>query len=112
MDKVFLDKQKARLEAEKTKIQEQLLKLKSADPFSDPDYTVDKASADADVRVEIGHLTVEAETEDLKRRLTLVTAALKRIDRGTYGICIKTGQKIPKARLLVVPEADAIVISK
>lgn len=109
MDKIFMQKQKARLLAEEEKIRSQLQALKSSDPFSDPEHAVDNASTDTDAREEIGHLTIEAETEDLQKRLQLITAALKRIEKGTYGICTKTGKKIPKARLLLVPEAATVV---
>lgn len=109
MDKAFTQKQKERLMTEEQKIRKQLQQLKSSDPFSDPEHAVDNASTDTDAREEIGHLTVEAESEDLQKRLQLITAALKRIEKGTYGICVKTGKKIPKARLLLVPEADTVV---
>ncbi len=39
-------------------------------------------------------------------------AALLRIDRGSYGICIKTGKLIPKVRLLVVPHTNHSVEGK
>ncbi|MBP6993663.1 TraR/DksA family transcriptional regulator [Candidatus Woesebacteria bacterium] len=109
MEKAFVQKQKERLLTEDQKIRKQLLALKSSDPFSDPEHAVDNAATDTDAREEIGHLTIEAESEDLEKRLQLITAALKRIEKGAYGICIKTGKKIPKARLLLVPEADSVV---
>ncbi|MEI6327211.1 MAG: TraR/DksA C4-type zinc finger protein [Candidatus Roizmanbacteria bacterium] len=109
MDKAFLDKQKQKLTSEKEKIDKQLLQLKSSDPFSDPDHATDNASPDTDAREEMGHLAVEATGDDLKHRLTLVVAAIKRIEKGTYGVCVRTGKKIPKARLMLVPEADRIV---
>ncbi len=109
MDKNFLSKQKTKLNEEKEKIELQLTTLKNEDPFSDPDHVTDNASADTDAREEMGHLAVEAKTDDLKKRLVLINAALKRIDKGTYGVCIKTGKKIPKARLLLVPEAETVV---
>jgi len=31
--------------------------------------------------------------------------ALDRIDRGTYGVCMKCGREIPLGRLRLVPEA-------
>lgn len=109
MDKSFIQKQKERLVVEKEKIEKQLKYLKSADPFTDPEHAVDNASADTDAREEMGHLTVEAESDDLKKRLSLIVAALKRVEKGTYGICVRTGKKIPKARLLLVPEAETVV---
>lgn len=38
--------------------------------------------------------------------------ALVRIKNGTYGICHKTGKKIPKERLLLVPHATMTVEAK
>ena len=38
-----------------------------------------------------------------------VEAALKRIDDGTYGVCVDCGQPIPDARLEVRPEAARCV---
>jgi RNA polymerase-binding transcription factor DksA len=109
MDKAFILKQKQKLLEEQKKITEQLASLKKADPFQDPDHVTDNASLDTDAREQMGHLTVEATIEDLQRRLQLIVAALKRIEKGTYGICIRTGKKIPKARLLLVPEAETVV---
>jgi DnaK suppressor protein len=109
MDKVFLAKQKVRLLEEKEKIESQIGTLKKEDPFSDPDHVTDNASSDTDAREEMGHLEVEAKSDDLKKRLQLIQAALRRIERGTYGVCIKTGKKIPRARLILVPEADSVV---
>ncbi len=109
MDKIFLAKQKSKLIEEKAKIEANLAKFKDEDPFSDPEHVTDNASSDTDAREEIGHLTVEAKSDDLKKRLSLINGALKRIEKGTYGVCIKTGKKIPKARLQLVPEAETVV---
>ena len=35
--------------------------------------------------------------------INLIDQALKRIDAGTYGICIESGKKIAKARLDAIP---------
>lgn len=35
--------------------------------------------------------------------LEQIEAALERIEEGTYGICIDTGKRIPKARLNAIP---------
>jgi RNA polymerase-binding transcription factor len=40
-----------------------------------------------------------------KARLIRLENALKRIDSGTYGICIKCKKEIPSGRLSAVPEA-------
>lgn len=36
-------------------------------------------------------------------------AAIERIDRGTYGLCERCGQRIPKGRLEVIPYARTCV---
>ena len=47
----------------------------------------------------------------LETELAEVDAAINRIHSGVYGICEKTGKKIPIARLLANPTARAIVSS-
>jgi RNA polymerase-binding transcription factor DksA len=39
------------------------------------------------------------------RRLKLIDEALRRIDEGTYGVCLYSGKPIPKARLTAIPYA-------
>lgn len=39
------------------------------------------------------------------RKLKLIDEALKRIDEGTYGVCLYSGKPIPKARLQAIPYA-------
>ncbi|HHX86574.1 MAG TPA: transcriptional regulator [Firmicutes bacterium] len=41
--------------------------------------------------------------------LRQIEEALARIDAGRYGICLRCGQKIPPARLKVIPEAPLCV---
>jgi len=38
--------------------------------------------------------------------LQKIQAALIRIDKGTFGLCLKTGKRIPEARLRAVPYAE------
>ncbi len=35
-----------------------------------------------------------------------IDAALQRIDKGTFGICLKSGKKIPESRLKAIPYAE------
>ncbi len=39
-------------------------------------------------------------------KLEKVEAALKRIEKGTYGICLKSKQPIEQGRLELIPEAE------
>jgi RNA polymerase-binding transcription factor DksA len=56
------------------------------------------------------HEEVLAALDDSGRReLQEVEAALARMDAGTYGICERTGQRIPLQRLKLVPTARFVV---
>ena len=41
--------------------------------------------------------------------IAVISAALKRIDDGSYGVCVDCGCDIPPARLLAAPEAARCV---
>jgi DnaK suppressor protein len=47
--------------------------------------------------------------ERLVERIERLTAALKRIDDGTYGTCVECGKSIAPARLKAIPEATTCV---
>lgn len=49
------------------------------------------------------NLTLVAESE--RAQLAAVTAALERLDAGTYGLCAVCGRPIDRERLRAVPEA-------
>ena len=42
-------------------------------------------------------------------RLSAISAALRRLDNGDYGVCVRCGSRISFARLLVMPEATLCV---
>jgi len=90
---------------EKGKILRQIKDLKESDPFSDPAHVNDNAAIDTDAREQIGHDTIEAQVKDLQRRLVDIDLALRKIEKGVYGICEKCRQYIPLARLELIPEA-------
>ena len=48
----------------------------------------------------------------LKKFIDALGAALGRIENGTYGICSKTGERIPKGRLMAVPHATLSIEAK
>ncbi|MDH7476274.1 MAG: TraR/DksA C4-type zinc finger protein [Microgenomates group bacterium] len=105
LSKKFLARQKDRLIKEKNLIQKQIEELKKSDPFSDPDHASDNAAVDTDVREQVGHDTIEAQINDLLKKLDYIEIALKKIDRGSYGVCEKCHLVIPLARLKLIPEA-------
>jgi DnaK suppressor protein len=47
----------------------------------------------------------EAVIEAAKKRRGLVSEALRRLDDGTYGICVDCGGAVPEGRLEAKPEA-------
>ncbi|WIB59685.1 TraR/DksA C4-type zinc finger protein [Curtobacterium sp. MCLR17_007] len=47
--------------------------------------------------------------DDARRRVQQVDAALARLDKGTYGMCVVGGEPIPEARLAAVPWAATCV---
>ncbi|OGE81794.1 MAG: hypothetical protein A3H72_02865 [Candidatus Doudnabacteria bacterium RIFCSPLOWO2_02_FULL_48_8] len=49
-----------------------------------------------------------AVTQDMEKKLVKVDSALKRIEDGTYGKCVK-GDDIEEGRLLAIPEADTCI---
>jgi len=61
---------------------------------------VDTANDQWDVRVmdRMSHSDVQT--------LGKIVAALRRLERGTYGICVDCKYSIPSARLAALPEAD------
>lgn len=76
----------------------------------------DRADATADDEHDPEGTTLSGEWQKLdglqrsmKAELADVLAALARIDDGTYGICIRCGQPIPKGRLEVRPMATMCV---
>jgi DnaK suppressor protein len=101
----FIQNQQKKLEQEVAKIHLQIKKLKSDDPFSDPDYASDNAAVDTDVREQDYHAINEAQVKELNRRLKEIENAIDKIKKGRYGYCQKCGTSIPLARLELVPEA-------
>jgi RNA polymerase-binding transcription factor DksA len=101
----FINLQKKRLEEDLKDLLAKIEELKKEDPFLDPDHASDNAAVDTDVREQLGHDTVEAQIKDLNYRVSEIKAALLRINKGKYGICLKCAKPIPKARLEVIPES-------
>lgn len=73
---------------------------------------------EGDDRVEPGDLNSEGlyqdeldagRVQDLKQRLAAVERAEARLDAGTYGLSIQSGEPIPDERLEVLPTAELTV---
>lgn len=55
---------------------------------------------------------INQSTARLKKFMDSLFSALVRIENGTYGICNKTGELIPKGRLMAVPHATLSIDAK
>lgn len=97
---------KKRLFADMNKLEETIADVEKQDPFNDPAYADDNSAIDTDVREQMEHETVEAELKSLRKKHELVVNALKRMEEGTYGLDISSGEPIPYERLDIVPEAS------
>jgi len=95
----FIDKQEKRLQK---KLKELLTRQKELSKFPDigdsPDDTAQEASEFE------GNLHIKHNVDLL---IEEVQAALKRIEKGTYGIDVKTKQPIERGRLELMPEAKS-----
>ncbi len=82
----------------------------------DDSIRADRADATADDEHDPEGSTLSGEWQriDALRRATVaertaLTAALARLDAGTYGICARCGREIPPARLEIRPDAVTCV---
>jgi RNA polymerase-binding transcription factor DksA len=108
-DSKFLEKMRKLLNAERDTYERQAKQLRAeADSLvmdMDPgDVQFDEESGEGDsIAVERSlDLALSAQAQDA---VDQIDAALDRIERGVYGICIISGEPIPKARLEFIPWA-------
>ncbi len=104
--KQFVQDQKKRLEEERRRSLDQIEELKKDDPFANPDHVADNAAVDTDVREQVGHATIEAQVNDMQKRVGEIDNALKKINKNQYGYCERCKKPIPQARLKLIPEAS------
>ena len=102
------------LEEEKELLERELKGVAVQDPHAEggfaareDDFSSEPASLDpVEIGTELESLTRnESITNELEDRYNNVVAALKRIEEGTYGICIKSGEPIEAERLDANPAA-------
>ncbi|MCL4387171.1 MAG: TraR/DksA C4-type zinc finger protein [Patescibacteria group bacterium] len=95
---------KSLLEAEKSKLEEELKYYNSEDPFLVPGR--DTNNFDDDITENEGHDRTEAVMRELESRLAEVGKALERVEEGAYGKCANCGKNIPEERLKIYPTAS------
>lgn len=92
------------------KLEEDLLHRKKSlakeDPFADTSRLNDNASDDTEAAEQNGHVQSETLSEETADSLKRVRDAMKRVDDGTYGKCVKCGLMINTDRLGIDPTAD------
>lgn len=109
----FIEQQKQKLEEKKKEIENELKSFAKKDPdikgnweTKFPDFgikTADLSQETDQIEEYEANLPIEYTLEiELKKN----KKALKKIEKGTYGICEKCGKKIAKKRLEVYPEAE------
>jgi RNA polymerase-binding transcription factor DksA len=108
-DTEFIEQQRAVLKAERARYVRSADALKAeADALANErepgDVQFDEESGEGDT------LAVERERDlalsaQARAAVDMIDAALARIERGTYGICVHSGQPIPLERLEAIPWA-------
>ena len=106
LDQEFIDEQRQRL----IDLREKLTRLRDGldedevelegggDDFSETDSgDMSQSIFDREMDASVG--------EGIERRLGEVERALQKIEDGSYGVCVDTGEEIPRGRLEAVPEA-------
>jgi DnaK suppressor protein len=111
MDQDTLSGIRAALEKERASLERQLADFGAPISSVDLDVGVDEGFADS------AHATAErsqllAVIERLHSTHSEVTAALERLDSGTYGKCERCGRDIPIERLQALPTARLCVDCK
>jgi RNA polymerase-binding transcription factor DksA len=118
ISKTALEVVRSKLEAEKELIEGELKKIavpnekipgdwQSKFPYGSSDSGTASLERQADEVEEYAtRLPMERK---LEKRLADVTLALKKIEKGTYGLCSNCGKVIPQERLEIFPEADLCV---
>jgi DnaK suppressor protein len=105
-----MDSDRARelLERERARVQRELDDLRATHGGDGELSTVDQHTADAGTE-----LFEEERDQSLINRLQYelgaIERALKRVEEGTYGVSVESGEPIPDARLEVVPWAERTV---
>jgi DnaK suppressor protein len=92
-----------RLAAERARIERELAAIGPQEPGEEPEDTGDQAS-DLDQAGKD-----EAIRDDLQRTLEAIEKAEQRLQEGTYGKSVVSGEPIPDGRLEAIPWADRLV---
>lgn len=95
---------KEKLTNEEKRLEEELKELEAADPKEREARLTENEPGDDSSEAEVGSRVVVLK-QVFNRRLKGVQLALRKLRRGSYGVCDRCGTKIDPARLKVVPDA-------
>jgi DnaK suppressor protein len=94
------ERARERLTEERARIERELERLGSSQASDEPKDTGDQAN-------ELEQTDTEnALRDDLRRTLEAIERAEGRLDEGTYGVSVVSGDSIPDERLEAIPWAD------
>jgi DnaK suppressor protein len=94
------DRARERLREERIRVEQELAGLADEPPSDDPgDFTSGGAQLDQAERD-------EAIREELNEILAAIKRAERRVEEGTYGLSVASGEPIPEARLEAIPWAE------
>ena len=79
------------------------------DPYADTSRFTTQVSDDVEATEQFGHEQAQALSEETEAALARVRGAMKRVDDGTYGKCLKCGEMIDTDRLGIDPTAELCV---
>jgi RNA polymerase-binding transcription factor DksA len=96
------------LRAEQDRIQRELEELRSETGDDGELSSVDQHPADAGSEM-FEEERDQSMIERLEQELQAVERAMQRVDDGTYGVSVESGEPIPDSRLEVVPHAERTV---
>jgi DnaK suppressor protein len=99
------DTARALIEAEKTRVQ-QLLGETDTDAESDRETANEEFPYDEPAETLTSEQGSDAVAEGLRERLAALQRAEQRLEAGTYGISVRSGEKIPDDRLEADPAAE------
>lgn len=117
MSSDFVQKIKALLEQEKTRLEKELTNFAHRNPkAAEADFVADFpdiGDRDDENASEVAQFSDNLSLEDeLEKALRDVESALELIEKGTYGICKYCGQQIDERRLIARPTSSSCIQCK
>ncbi len=112
IDKELLEELKSRLISDKNRIEKELTKFthKNTDGSYEADFPEDLGSENSENANEIEEYSDRVAIEfSLEEELKKINDALERMEKGTYGIDVNTGEEINIERLKAYPAASTNV---